>query len=257
MFHRSAVTGALALALLVPPVAGLAQEKSPMAPPPGATHAAPDSAPPAAGTVAPGAPETPGKGPAIATVLGRTITRADLGPTPPMIAQIAQGDTAKLGQMTTAWESQALTGLVLGMLLDRYAEKKKIEASPAEISEMLLAAARVASSPEAVKAGAPRPDTTHAEVRKAGAAVVQRFKMNAALHAEYGGRVLVDPQAGPMPFDAFKLFLQAEEKSGAFTITPAWTPRFWAAFAGEEGKQFVPAAEGKAMITKAWWRETP
>ena len=248
MSLRSVVPGALALALLVPPGLALAQAKAKSTPKP-ATTVAPK---PAAST-----PAEAGAGPSIATVLGRAVTRADLGATPPMIEQIAQGDSAKLAAMTTAWENQALTGLVLGALLDRYAADKKIEASPAEVSEMMAMAARVAESPEAKKAGAPRPDTTHAQIRMAGAAVVQRFKMHALLHKQYGGRVLVDPQAGPMPFDAFKSFLEAEQKAGSFTVSAEWNPRFWAAFASDEGKQFVPAEEASAVINKAWWREGP
>jgi hypothetical protein len=246
MSLRSAVTGALALVLLVPPGLALAQAKAKSTPAPKVT-------------VAPAKPSAAAAnaGPSIATVLGRTITRADLGATPPMLEQIAQGDTAKLEAMTTAWESQALTGLVLGTLLDRYASQQKIEASPAEVSEMMAMAARVSETPEAVKAGAGRPDTTQAQVRMAGAAVVQRFKLHAALHKQYGGRVLVDPQAGPMPYDAYKSFLEAEQKAGSFTLSKEWTPRFWAAFTGDEGKTFVPAEEASAVINKAWWRENP
>lgn len=242
MSLRSAIPGALALALLVPPALALAQAKAKSTPNPAAT-AGPSRA--ATG------------GDSIATLLGRPITRADLGATPPMLEQAAQGDTVKLLAMTTAWESQALTGLVLGALLDRYAMEQKIEATPAEVSEMMAMAIRVAETPEAVKAGAPRPDTTHVQVRKAGAVVVQRFKMHAALHKQYGGRVLVDPQAGPMPYDAYKSFLEAEHKAGSFTVSAEWTPRFWAAFTGDEGKQFVPAEEASEVINKAWWREGP
>src|SRR5688500_4186862 len=204
MSLRSVVSGALALALLVSPGFALAQAKAKSTPKPKVT-------------VAPAQPAAAAKaGASIATVLGRSVTRADLGTTPPMLEQIAQGDTAKLAAMTQAWESQALTGLVLGALLDRYATQQKIEASPAEVSEMMAMAARVSESPEAVKAGAGKPDTTLAQVRMAGAAVVQRFKLHAALHKQYGGRVLVDPQAGPMPYDAYKSFLEAEQKAGSF-----------------------------------------
>ncbi len=193
--------------------------------------------------------------PAIATLLGRPVTPVDLGATPPMLKEAAKGDAAKLTEMTKAWESQALTGLVLGTLLDRWTRQQKIHATPVEVSEMLVMATRAAASPEAKRAGAPVPDTTNANIRMASAAVVARFKMHAALHKQYGGRVVVDPQAGPLPFDAYKRFLEAEEKAGSFALTPAWKDRFWAAFTNETGKQYVPEAEASAMIQKEWWRE--
>jgi hypothetical protein len=241
MSNRSAVACALALALLLAPALARAQAKGT---PPAKTKPA-------------GAAAAKASGPAIATVLGRSVTEADLGGTPPMLVQAAQGDTAKLREMTAAWHSQALTGFVLGTLLDRWAQAQKIHATPGEVSEMLATAARAAGTDEAKKAGAPMPDTTNAEVRMAGAAVVARFKMHAALHKLYGGRVVIDPQAGPLPFDAYKRFLEAEEKAGAFTVVPAWKTRFWAAFANDEGKQFVPEAEAATVITKEWWREQP
>ena len=201
------------------------------------------------------APAAKAAGPAIATVLGEPLTRADLGVTPPMLEQAAQGDSAKLVSLRRSWESQALTGMVLGMLLERYTLAQKIEASPVEVSQMLAVATRAAATPEAVKAGASAPDTTNAQIRMASAAVIQRFKMHAALHKKYGGRVIMDPQAGPLPFDAYKSFLEAEQKAGAFTVTPAWKERFWAAFASVEGKQFVPEAEAEKVINTAWWHE--
>jgi hypothetical protein len=237
MSNRSFVAIACSLALL------LAATAAPAAPAKARAKAAPAKSKASASTAA------------IATVLGQKITKADLGTTPPMLEQMAGGDAAKLASLKKTWESQALTGMVLGMLLERYTLAQKFEVSPAEVSEMLAVATRAAATPEAVKAGATAPDTTNAQVRMASAAVIQRFKMHAALHKKYGGRVLMDPQAGPLPFDAYKSFLEAEQKAGSFTVNAAWKDRFWAAFAGDEGKQFVPAAEAERAINTPWWHE--
>ena len=248
MSNRSLVAGALALALVAVHAPAPAAAAAAAAKPKRAAKAA--AAKPAAAKASAAADTG-----AIATVLGRRVSKADLGPTPPVLLQAAQGDGAKLAEMTTAWESQALTGLVLGTLLDQWARGQNISASDHEVSEMLVMAAKAADSPEGKAANAPKPDTTNVQVRMASAAVVARFKMHAALHQKFGGRVVVDPQAGPLPFDAYKRFLEAEEKAGSFTVTPAWKTRFWAAFASDEGKQFVPEAEASALIRKEWWRE--
>lgn len=217
---------------------------------------------PATPSAAPAAPAAPAKRKAapaaaatIATVLGKPIVRADLGPAPPVLQQVAAGDPAKLKSLTARWEGQALTGLVLGTLLERYGVQRGIAATPAEVSEMMALAMKGATSPEAVKAGAPKPDTTDAKFRSAGAAVVERFKLHAALYDQYGGRVSIDPRMGPMPFDAYRSFLEAEQKAGAFTVATAWTKRFWAAFAEDGKQQYVPAAEASKVIHAAWWRE--
>lgn len=235
MSPRSVVVGALALALLLAPALAGAQAKATAKAKPAAAAAK--------------------AAPAIATLLGKNVRPTDLGGIPPQLAAVAKDDPAKLKELSRAWENQALTGLVLGTLLDRWTMQQKITASPVEVSEMLALATQAATSPEAKQAGAPVPDTTNANVRMASAAVVARFKMHAALHKKYGGRVVVDPQAGPLPFDAYKRFLEAEEKAGSFTVVPAWKTRFWAAFDNVDGKQYVPEAEGSVMIQKEWWRD--
>jgi hypothetical protein len=242
MSHRPVVACALALALLLAPAHARAQAAT--AKP--AAKAAKAAKPAATARAA---------APAIATILGQKVTQADLGGTPPQLAAVAKNDPAKLAELSKAWESQALTGLVLGTLLDRWSREQKISASPVEVSEMLAMATKAATSADGKQAGAPVPDTTNVNVRMATAAVVARFKMHAALHKKYGGRVVIDPQAGPLPFDAYKRFLEAEEKAGSFTVTPAWKQRFWAAFASDGDKTFVPEAEASAVIQKEWWRE--
>ncbi|MEO6463896.1 MAG: hypothetical protein ABIP29_12555 [Candidatus Eisenbacteria bacterium] len=239
MSPRFVVVGALALALMLAPALAVAQAKARAKAKP--TAAASKSDPAAA--------------PAIATLLGKKVTTTDIGGMPSQLAAVAKDDPAKLKELSRAWESQALTGLVLGTLLDRWTLEQKITASPDEVSEMLFMAVQAATSPEAKQAGAPVPDTTNATVRMASAAVVARFKMHAALHKKYGGRVVVDPQAGPLPFDAYRRFLEAEEKAGSFAVVPAWKTRFWAAFNNVDGKQYVPEAEGAVMIQKEWWRD--
>ena len=207
------------------------------------------------------APRVPTKTPAsaavdtIATVLGTGMTRADLGRPPQAIVESAKGDSAKQAQLTRAWESQAFTGFVLGVLLDKWAVEQKIQAEPAEVSAMLALAQKAAQEPEAKERGLMIPDTTNASVRKASAGAVARFKLNAALHKKYGGRVLVDPQAGPMPFDAYKRFLEAQQKAGAFAVRADWNTRFWAAFDSTEGKTFLAEPEASQTIRRPWWNE--
>jgi hypothetical protein len=252
MSNRSSVACALALAVACAVAAASAVSAAPAK----TTKTSSASTPRSKAPRVPSSPSslTPAAD-TIATVLGQGLTRADLGAPPSGIEQAAKGDSVKAASLTRTWESQAFTGFVLGMLLDRWTQEQNIHATPAEVSEILAVARKGADDPEAKKRGMPVPDTTSANVRMASAAVVTRFKMHSALHKKYGGRVLVDPQAGPLPFDAYKRFLEAEEKEGKFAIRADWKDRFWAAFAATEGKEFVPDAEAAAVINKEWWRE--
>lgn len=190
----------------------------------------------------------------IATILGKPVTRADLGAAPRAITQIAAGDAAKQKSLEAKWEAQALTGLVLGTLLDLYATEQKVEATPHELSELLSMSVAGAQTPEAIRAGATPPDTNDARYRLAGAGVVVRFKINAALYKEYGGDVIVDPQAGPMPMGSYRRFLEARQKAGAFTVAAAWKERFWSSFAVDAQQPIVPPAEAAGMMSRPWWR---
>jgi hypothetical protein len=206
-------------------------------------HAAgPPTKAPAKAATKPVAPAT------IATVLGQKLTRNDFGPVPPVLAQMAGGDAAKLAALNAQWEDQALTGLVLGALLDRFGKQKGIAPTNAEVSEVLAVLSKVEQR------AAARPDTTDPTVRGGAVALVGRFKIHAALYAQYGGRVFLDRQSGPLPFDAYRRLLEAEKKAGSYTITPAWEKRFWATLSEDAGRQFVPAAEAKAAISQPWWR---
>lgn len=240
----------VAVVLFTLPVTACAQS-TPKQPAAKGSTAGPAAAPaPAAKS-----PAAKSAGPAIATLFGNEVTRADLGPAPPVLDQMAAGDAAKRKELEARWEAQALTGLVLGSLLDQYAAEQKIAPTPAELSELMHLAAVGAKSPEAVAAGAAPPDTNSAPYRQAATGVIARFKINAAIYNQYGGTVLIDPQAGPMPFGSYQRFLEAKQKAGAFTVAPEWKERFWSAFVIDPGQPVVPEAEARATMNTPWWRE--
>jgi hypothetical protein len=60
-----------------------------------------------------------------------------------------------------------------------------------------------------------------------GKVSVESWKFNKALYEQYGGRVIFQ-QAGIEPLDAYRAWLEDEEKAGNFEINvPKWNDAFW------------------------------
>lgn len=89
--------------------------------------------------------------------------------------------------------------------------------------------------------------------RSMGRMFVRNWKINRALHAKYGGRVIFQ-QAGPEPLDAYRKFLKEKEKAGAFEIhDEAAAKSFWNYFTNESMHVFISEEEGKKMVNTPWW----
>jgi hypothetical protein len=88
---------------------------------------------------------------------------------------------------------------------------------------------------------------------------VKSWKINKALYAQYGGRVIFQ-QAGVEPLDAYRDFLKEQEKKGAFQIIDKqYEPEFWRYFTNDAMHRFCDKNEGAKFINTPWWmmEETP
>jgi hypothetical protein len=87
------------------------------------------------------------------------------------------------------------------------------------------------------------------------AAFIRQWKINQALYRQYGGRIIYQ-QGGPEPLDAYRTFLQARERQGAFKIlNPAFEAEFWKYFLTDSIHSFYPKGsqeEAQAFETP-WW----
>ncbi|MCO5762086.1 MAG: hypothetical protein NHG36_11320 [Chromatiaceae bacterium] len=91
--------------------------------------------------------------------------------------------------------------------------------------------------------------------RQVAAAFIRQWKINQALYRQYGGRIIYQ-QGGPEPLDAYRTFLQARERQGAFKIlNPAFEAAFWKYFLTDSMHSFYPKGsreEAQAFETP-WW----
>lgn len=87
------------------------------------------------------------------------------------------------------------------------------------------------------------------------AGIVRQWKVDRALHAQYGGRIALQP-GGPEPIDAYRRFLEERRDRGEFQFLSADHERaFWRYYQGHAAWDYlVPgsAAEARAFATPPW-----
>jgi hypothetical protein len=82
---------------------------------------------------------------------------------------------------------------------------------------------------------------------------VQSWKVNKSLYDRYGGRVIFQ-QAGPEPIDAYRIFLEEQQKKGSFKIMDEELgTSFWTYFINDRMHTFYPDKEGARFINTPWW----
>jgi len=213
-------------------------------------------------------------------------------PSAPVVAQV-------LGMEIHSADAEEMKYLILRGLLDRYAAGEGIEVGQAEINEYLQAMQRVAeqdrrrraerreelvrqlasASPgdvggkaleselkalDQLKADLGEVDSSSSEERatreQVAAAFIRQWKINRALYRQYGGRIIFQ-QGGPEPLDAYREFLEAQQKQGGFRILDkSLETEFWRYYVNDNIHSFYPAGsqeETQAFETPWWLLESP
>jgi hypothetical protein len=89
--------------------------------------------------------------------------------------------------------------------------------------------------------------------RRSAGVFIKRWKVNKALFAKYGGRVIFQ-QAGPEPLDAYRDFLKEQERNGAFQIIDEkYKSAFWQYFTNDKMHTFYNKDDGAKFINTPWW----
>jgi hypothetical protein len=89
--------------------------------------------------------------------------------------------------------------------------------------------------------------------RKSARQFVRAWKINKALYAKYGGRVIFQ-QAGVEPLDAYRDFLKEHESNGSFKILDKkYETPFWRYFVNDAMHTFYSKDDGVKFINTPWW----
>ena len=161
-----------------------------------------------------------------------------------------------LGEEVRTSDPAEMQEAILTRLFDQYAEQHGIEATGDEIAaasekmkrgmrEEGLTAEDDLTPGEAVQAEKMRREMTHS--------IIRQWKITRQLYDEYGGRVIYQ-QLGPDPLDAYRRFLEARQKTGAFTIVePTFEAPFWRYFTDDTRHTFYdPGTEASAFAVPPW-----
>jgi hypothetical protein len=213
-------------------------------------------------------------------------------PQAPLVAEV-------LGMEIRTTDAEEMKYVILGRLLDRYAVEQGIEVSQVDIDAYLNAMQRMAEQDRQQRAtrreelqgklATMKPDDAGykalaaelealeqlaasldelagdaGEDREARAQVasafIRQWKINRALYRQYGGRIIFQ-QGGPEPLDAYREFLEEQQKLGAFRIMDASLEReFWSYYVNDSIHSFYPAGsreEAQAFETPWWLLDSP
>jgi hypothetical protein len=84
---------------------------------------------------------------------------------------------------------------------------------------------------------------------------VQKWKIDQSLYERYGGRVIFQ-QAGPEPWDAWRMFLLEEHTKGSFKILkPELEASFWNYHTNQALHRFYPKEEGTGIMRTPFWQQ--
>jgi hypothetical protein len=163
-----------------------------------------------------------------------------------------------LGTVIHTQDADELQYIVLQKLTDRYAAEKRIDVTDAE-KAAYIAHMRAALSKDPNYSG-PLPGSEESAEDKAArdeiaAAFIRQWKINRALHQQYGGRIVFQ-QGGPEPLDAYRKYLDESAARGDFRITnPDLDAGFWRYYRDDSIHEFFKpgsAEEAKAFADPPW-----
>jgi hypothetical protein len=165
-----------------------------------------------------------------------------------------------LGTVIHTQDAEELQYVVLKELTDRYAASQGITVTQAE-KEAYVAHLREALSKDpavAAELGEESAEDKAARLEIAEA-FIKQWKINRALHQQYGGRIIFQ-QGGPEPLDAYRKFLEERQAAGDFSIEdPALEAAFWRYYRDESIHSFYEpgsAEEARALSVEPWSSES-
>ena len=165
-----------------------------------------------------------------------------------------------LGQEVRTDDPAEMQQIILETLFHDYAVENGLTATEDEVETWVtnMERAMEADGLDAIKELSPEEAAEFNSLRRQMAsAIIEHWKLGRALYKQYGGRIIYQ-QLGPEPLDAYREFLQEQQKAGAFAIDVLeYESDFWDYFINDTMHDFMEeGSEDAAMAfeVKPWER---
>lgn len=165
-----------------------------------------------------------------------------------------------LGEEIRTDDSAEMQQIILTRLFDRYTAEHGLKATDEEIETWVtrMQEAMDADGFSAVNELTPEEAAEFQSMRREMArSLIDHWKLGRALHKQYGGRIIYQ-QLGPEPLDAYREFLQEQQKAGAFEIEVLeYEADFWDYFINDTMHDFMEEGsedEARAFSVEPWQR---
>ncbi|KAA1191818.1 META domain-containing protein [Pseudohalioglobus sediminis] len=173
-----------------------------------------------------------------------------------------EGVSARIAGLSIASDNvDTVRATVLAQAMNIFAREQGIDASDAEVEALL----EIMEREQRAALGDDYTDGSELSPRERGElaamrygmanALIRNWKINAALHAKYGGR-LIYQQFGPEPVDAYVALLREQENKGALQLLDeGLVAPFWSYFADENRHDVMPPGgedERNAFSSPPW-----
>jgi heat shock protein HslJ len=165
-----------------------------------------------------------------------------------------------LGDEIRTDDSAEMQQIILTRLFDRYTAEHGLKATDEEIETWVtrMQEAMDADGFSAVNELTPEEAAEFQSLRRQMArSLIDHWKLGRALYKQYGGRIIYQ-QLGPEPLDAYREFLQEQQKAGAFEIEVLeYEADFWDYFINDTRHDFMEEGsedEARAFSVEPWER---
>ena len=163
-----------------------------------------------------------------------------------------------LGEEVHTGDADEMQQTLLTRLFGRYADEHGIKVSDAEIDAYFESMERGmrAQGLTAEDELSPREAAQVRQMRRdMGRAMIRQWKLNRALHEQYGGRVIFQ-QLGPEPLDAYRQYLEERQAAGDFKIhDKALEAQFWRYFTDDSMHDFYEPERGAQAFASPPWEQ--
>lgn len=180
----------------------------------------------------------------IATVFGESLTLDDISPNKEQLSQIARMNSASKDMAMAQFRHGFLAETIVEAVLAHYAETQDISASSELVEKFKTRFAEDFSEN-------PPNATEPVSLEEVAVKQVERWLIDKALYADFGGVVIFQQNNPQMPVGAYEQLLKQYQKQGHFAILDdSYSAVFWEAFEPPFTFEIEP---DQIDFSQPWW----